>query len=509
MLFVVSDIHLGEDLVQRGPPSLQTYITRLNAEFVGFVEWLRTASRPALGRGEPSTLAVNGDMFDFVKISLRPDPKEAYMRWRQGLSQQENRLGLDNSPDRVLWKLERIVENHRPAFLALARLVREGHTLRIIAGNHDREFYYDEVVLGLREMLADLAGTDGALADDERAQVMSRIDVSMWFHWENRPGNRRSVYIEHGHQYDPYCSFEYLLAPRRRKDEIKIALPLSHRAIPYFADLLGDLSTHNLDTKGMGHYIKLGLKFGPRTIGRLLWAYVRAVTSILKEAGGKGREAKRQLESEHLEERKQVATKYGISEQVLHELDALHATPAEFSLVKMIQCFYVDRFVLYGIALVVILMQAWLIDDHQTLMLSQLASALVTWVMSGWLGRQRRHDTREMLREGARGVEKILHPNLVIFGHSHKPELIALEDAQYMNIGSWVSRAALLGEAEWGMTFAWVGAEDAGKDGGLYRWVGTDNAPKIVKPLSALDTPSTVEQGIRNREFEMKTGAGI
>jgi UDP-2,3-diacylglucosamine pyrophosphatase LpxH len=468
MLFVVSDIHLGEDLVQHGPPTLQTYITRLNAEFVAFVEWLRGQAK-----NRPSTLVINGDMFDFVKISLRPDPREAYMRWRQGISKQEHKLGLDNSPDRVVWKLERIIENHRPAFLALARFVRDGHTLRIIAGNHDREFYYDEVVAALREMIADLAGTDGAYGEGERAAVIGRIDVSMWFHMQDK------VYIEHGHQYDPYCSFEYLLAPRKRKDEIKIALPLTHRAIPYFADLLGDMSTHNLDTKGMGYYLQLGTKFGPRTVARLFWAYIRAVTSILREAGGKGREAKRALEGEHLEERKDVAAKYGLTDDLLSKLDALHATPAEFSLIKMIQCFYVDRFMLFGASLLGILLEGWLIDERLPRMLTQLVTALITLFASDYLGRKRRFDTRAMLRGGARGVEQVLAPELVIFGHSHKPELVPLAQGHYMNIGSWVSRAALLGEAEWGMTFAWVGAEVSG----LYRWAGASKAPKLVQAI--------------------------
>jgi UDP-2,3-diacylglucosamine pyrophosphatase LpxH len=482
-IIVVSDIHLGEDLVQKGPPTLQHYINRLNEQFVAFVDFLRERKREG-----PLDLVINGDMFDFVKISLRPDPREAYMRWQQGLSANEQqglsaaerRHGLDNSPARVEWKLERILESHRPAFLSLSELIGDGNRLHIVAGNHDREFYYPQIVSHLRSALTDLYYARHRELDtpEARTAFAARIDFSMWFHL-----SEGGVYIEHGHQYDPYCSFEYLLAPRKRPEEMKVALPLTHKAIPYFADLLGDMSTHNLDTRGLGYYFRMLFAMGPKRIGILLWAYVRAVASILREAGGKGRVARLALESEHLAERSEVANKYKISEGTVHALDALHATPAEFSLVKMIQCFYVDRFALGFVVLAALGLETLLIDDR----LWRLGSFAVTLAVGGltseWLGSKRRFDTRAFLREGAAGVARTLGSKLVIFGHSHKPEVIPLENGgHYMNIGSWISRAALLGESDWGMTFAWIGP-DSGPSG-LYRWAGNTREAKLVQALS-------------------------
>ncbi|MCC6811618.1 MAG: metallophosphoesterase [Deltaproteobacteria bacterium] len=475
-IVVVSDIHLGEDLIQKGPPSLQHYINRLNEQFVAFVDWLR--ERPKSG---PIDLVINGDMFDFVKISLRPDPREAYMRWQQGLSATEKRHGLDNSPERVEWKLERILESHRPAFISLAELVGDGNRLHIVAGNHDREFYYPEIVTHLRRALSDLYFSRHRVQDTAaaRAAFSARLDFSMWFHV-----TQGGVYIEHGHQYDPYCSFEYLLAPRKRPEEMKVALPLTHKAIPYFADLMGDMSTHNLDTRGLGYYFRMLFRMGPKRVGVLLWAYVRAVASILREAGGKGREARRALESEHLTERSEVATKYALSEPQIHALDALHATPAEFSLMKMIQCFYVDRFALAFVVLVGLALQTWLLDDRLWRFSAFAVTIVAAALVSEWLGTKRRFDTRQFLREGAAGVARTLRSRVVIFGHSHKPEVVALDGgAHYINIGSWISRAALLGESAWGMTFAWIGPQSGGGASGLYRWVGTKREAKLVHPL--------------------------
>src|SRR5262249_52271864 len=162
--------------------------------------------------------------------------------------------------------LERILESHRPLFLSLAEFVGDENRLHIVAGNHDREFYYPEIVAHLRRALCDLyfahhRDRDTAAA---RAEYERRLDFSMWFHLT--PGG---VYIEHGHQYDPYCSFEYLLAPRKRPEEMKVALPLTHKAIPYFADLMGDMSTHNLDTRGLSYYFRMLFRMGPKRVGIL------------------------------------------------------------------------------------------------------------------------------------------------------------------------------------------------------------------------------------------------
>ncbi len=470
-IVVVSDIHLGEDLAERGPASLQEYVSRLNEEFVRFLEWL-SAQR----QSEPIALVINGDMFDFVKISLRPNPREAYMRWRQGLSPREERMGLDNTPEHVVWKLERILENHRPLFFRLAQFIGEGNRLQIVAGNHDREFYYPEVMAALRAQLADLY-FGAKEVGDERPAFMERVQFSMWFHL-----TEGGVYIEHGHQYDPYCSFEYLLAPLKRDGEIRVALPLTHRAIPYFADLLGDMSTHNLDTRGFVDWLKQVASAGPRLMFRGLWAYARAVVAVLSEAGPKGMRMRKSLADKHSEERRVVAERYGLAEDTVRALDSLHATPAEFSFFKMVQAFYVDRFAISIGALTLVGLEAWILPSALSRVVA-MGATLAGWLAgSTYLARTRKLDTRQLLRDGASNVYKLLHPKLIVFGHSHKPEVIGGATGAYINIGSWISRAALLGDAPWGMTFAWI--HPPAKPTGLYRWLGTQRDVALVEAAS-------------------------
>ena len=113
------------------------------------------------------------------------------------------------------------------------------------------------------------------------------------------------------------------------------------------------------------------------------------------------------------------------------------------------------------------------------------ATALSWFVISEFLARSRRFDTRMALRDGAAGVARVLQPKLIVFGHSHKPEMARTSSGAYLNIGSWISRAALLGESEWGMTFAWV--NPPGKPSGLYRWLGTQRDAALVEGVDAVE----------------------
>jgi hypothetical protein len=213
----------------------------------------------------------------------------------------------------------------------------------------------------------------------------------------------------------------------------------------------------------------------------VLWAYVRAVVAVLREAGRKGQRARRSLAAQHEAQRREVATKYDLPEETVRALDDLHATPAEFSFWKMAQCFYVDRFALFFATVATISAEAWLLDARVPRIAAMAVTALAWFVASGFLARARRFDTRGALREGAAGVARVLHPRLIVFGHSHKPETAKTSSGAYLNIGSWISRAALLGEAEWGMTFAWV--NPPAKPTGLYRWLGNAHDVALVEEV--------------------------
>ncbi|MEZ4270634.1 MAG: hypothetical protein R3C68_04130 [Myxococcota bacterium] len=65
----------------------------------------------------------------------------------------EQRARLPNTPENVVWKLGQILEIHRPLFKELAGFILQGHRITIVEGNHDAEFYFDEVQTSLRQFI--------------------------------------------------------------------------------------------------------------------------------------------------------------------------------------------------------------------------------------------------------------------------------------------------------------------------------------------------------------------
>ncbi|MEL6544589.1 MAG: metallophosphoesterase [Myxococcota bacterium] len=206
-LLVISDIHLGEDVIDHGDTDFSDYIQALNRELAGFVAHYRAIDAEW-------HLVINGDMFDFVKISM---------------SEKDLENADDNTPETVARKLDRIFEIHRPLFKELAEFVRSGHRLTLIEGNHDAETFFPEVrerFLSNLLALAHRAGrTEGESVDE--ASLTDRVCFRTWF--EAEPGR---FHIEHGHAYDEFCSFEYNLAPYDRPGSERLATPLTHTTMP-------------------------------------------------------------------------------------------------------------------------------------------------------------------------------------------------------------------------------------------------------------------------------------
>lgn len=141
-----------------------------------------------------------GDLFDFLQVTTVPDVEPGLVR----NTSREVTYGLGTLPDQTIWKLEqRISPGHWRFFESLSRFLADGHDVVVIAGNHDIELVDPQVRRALRGIL---------LKSKKRRyhHISGSIDFSPWFYYE--PG---LIFVEHGHQYDPLNSFDYLLYPRR------------------------------------------------------------------------------------------------------------------------------------------------------------------------------------------------------------------------------------------------------------------------------------------------------
>lgn len=68
-----------------------------------------------------------------------------------------------------------------------------------VSGNHDPQLGFPGVRIRLRERLANAAG---------HVRFGDSVLFRTWF-WQGPDG----IHVEHGNQYDTYCSFRYPMAP--------------------------------------------------------------------------------------------------------------------------------------------------------------------------------------------------------------------------------------------------------------------------------------------------------
>ncbi len=149
--FVISDLHLGGGAAE---PELESFLQ--DAELAAFIDSLPTAG---------TTLFINGDFVDFLKIPPYEVPDPDHLLWTEEAS---------------LAKIRAAVTAHPVCFDALARFAAEGK-LRILVGNHDLDLAWPGVQDAVR----------GTLGDPAADRLRFTIGAETY----------HGVHIEHGHAF--------------------------------------------------------------------------------------------------------------------------------------------------------------------------------------------------------------------------------------------------------------------------------------------------------------------
>ena len=110
----------------------------------------------------------------------------------------------------------RVLERHPNVFRALGGFLADGHAITIVHGNHDVELYWGKVQRGIRETLLAHAAQMGSSGTE--AELDARVEFCPWFFYQ-----QGVAYIEHGHQYDPLCATDTIMAPLSPLDPRRIA----------------------------------------------------------------------------------------------------------------------------------------------------------------------------------------------------------------------------------------------------------------------------------------------
>ncbi|MEO6954796.1 MAG: metallophosphoesterase [Polyangia bacterium] len=474
-LLVISDLHLGEDLRPGGAGvSYLRHLEYLERELAKFLLHHSEHRRDA----QPWRLVVNGDMVDFMSMKILPahpvadgdDPDD------------DNVYGLGFSELAAQQKMEQVVSRHEPVFAALGAFVAAGNELVVVVGNHDVEFHYRLVQQTFVDRLCALASPADAPA------FLARISFCPWFYYEE---NR--VYIEHGHQFDEYCSFDYQLHPapmtqgelpcaerrapsKSRPSKSRFALSMAHSGMRFFANQLPEYDPHTAESWGFTSYFRWALALGWTGLARISYLYGLLVWKVVEAWYGM-RNADAPRRAAHLSRMKALSRQWELTEEKLLALSALHRVPVTRRFFGVLRALFLDRVLLSGFGVGAALGLVVALTGQLRWAIPLLLVAGVV-VMNDKLGKLRLASSAERLRSVPRLLQALVGVPLVVLGHSHAPERVALPNgAEYINTGTWASEDARV-------AFTHLIIDRRGGQAELRQWRDGESAPFVLPDLT-------------------------
>lgn len=422
-ILVISDLHLGEDL-RPGVANVSylRHLVKLERALEGFLQHHAQHRKD----GRPWTLVVNGDMVDFMSIVIMPE--------EDGADDAEDRLyGLGFGERQSQKKLEKVIVRHQGVFGKLAEFIAAGNELVIVVGNHDVEFHYPSVQRTLTEWLIGLAV--GAGADEEQKRAFaSRIQFCPWFYYRENV-----VYIEHGHQYDAYCSFEHLLCPLSPSDPRRTTRSISDVLLRYVVRPTPGMMEAGHGTTGRLDYLKFAARLGSRGIVQLAQRFLRANRALVRLWREHSSAAVERIRLEHERVLEQLSREHRLPLATLRHLDALRRPPITRRLLGVFASVMVDR-VLLGVVGTAALVALTLLSSSRRMAWSSSGGALAVLVGAdaAWGRLRSSAEPSPELRERAAHVAKLLGVRYVVMGHTHLPEVTSpVPRATYVNLGAW------------------------------------------------------------------------
>lgn len=416
-LLVFSDVHLGSDLNDSGPSVPRSSL--IDRDLAALLAHYRKVEPPA----DRWRLVIAGDFVDFVGMSIDPAAEDALVTEP---TPRERAFGLGGAEDHARLKLKRAVARHPDVFAELAAFVSSGHALTFITGNHDLEMHWDTVKDDFRELLAQAPATP--------AEVAARIDFEPWFF------HRESfVYVEHGHQFDPFCSTPLVFAPLSPMDPERVLQSLSDTLLRYIVRRTPGMKEYGHENRGLTSYISWGLMLGARGTVALFARFFDAILHLHEIARAYEGPIGAQLAREHEERLAAHARAKGLEESRLRRALELHPPAMGRTPRGVLASVMLDRlfvFVLMVVTLAVVLgfrgsLGAWATPA--------IGGLCVTWaVLHVVLSRGRPSvDPGALMAERAAEIVKLFPASFVVMGHTHVPTTRSLGEAHYVNLGSW------------------------------------------------------------------------
>jgi UDP-2,3-diacylglucosamine pyrophosphatase LpxH len=392
-------------------------------------------------RGDELCLVLNGDVFDFD--APRVIDGESVFH------------DLPRTAEHALPALHAILDDHPDVVAALGRVIADGHQIVFVSGNHDVQLTLPEVRAALAARLAEAAGVP-----DARDHVLFRA----WFH-ETPDG----IVLEHGHQYDAYCSYRYPMAPFG---------PGAREIQP----TMGSLCTRNLISR-MGFfnphvdnsfmlsafgYLAHWARYYLFSRHSLAIAYARGAARTVAEL------VRRRFPGDRRRRRANVVDAAHETQSSLKAVARharLFAAPAEDRLPLVLREFWVDRVALGTLALALGVVFLTLARGPLVAGAAIVPALFVTYELS--IPKIALDETWRRVQRVARRVARAHRARAVVFGHTHKPEGVWEDGVFYGNTGSWSPAFADL-ECKRPIAeerpLIWLRTDGDRLEGGLVRW---------------------------------------
>lgn len=428
---VVSDLHLGEDLSPCAQESSTRHIDRGERQIVDF---LNHYSRRRDG-GRPWRLVIAGDLIDFLAIYLGTD--DPRVDPDLPISAEESYYGFSRRRDVSPAKVALVADRHPAFFRALARFIGQGNRAEILCGNHDAEFHWPEVQAAFRDaVVAAWRGTPESHrpAAADAATIAGRLGFHPWFFYE--PG---VAWIEHGHQYDETCSFEYGLYPiQGERDEL--ILNADTAAARYVANVVEEADAHTPDAWTFRGYLSFGLGLGPRGMFRLVRAYHHFAVALLRTWRRYARPSSENRDRRDQQDARlrELASAWGLPEETLRELAGFHRRPIIRDLGRLARLVMLDTLIIAGAGITAAALVALFASPPWNVPAVALVGACA-YAAARWSSRRRAIDPSVPLGVLPERMLRHIDADYVVFGHTHRPVARALEGGRwYFNTGTWV-----------------------------------------------------------------------
>ncbi len=463
---VISDIHLCEVEPGTGP-----WMRHRQRAFLpdGEIARMLGAVLSAV-RGQRMSLVLNGDVFDF------DGPRVIH-----GRSVSHN---LPRDAEHGVPAIAAILDDH-PLFVeAVGRVLAEGHEVVVVSGNHD-------ILLTVPEVRAHLAARlcDAAISTRKhevfRATIAARIHFRAWMHV-----TPDRIVIEHGHLYDPYCSYRYPMAPYGDNGR-EIVATMGSMGTRLLISRLGYFNPHDDDSVMLSktgyllHWARHYL-FSRRWLA-IIWAFgtARILTSLWR--------ARRPFcRARYRGNVMACARETGERVSAVARHARLFEPPAEERFLRVVRELWVDHVlvVLLGVALGITF--AALVGLPWGLA-GALVPLLVFYLYDHVIPKPPLADTWLRVGRVMRNVARLHNARAVVFGHTHNPEGIWEDGVFIGNSGSWSASTdgpdgigPRLGEHP----LVWLTSDGSGElYGGFYAWKRGVLEPRAVRELPCEAAP--------------------